>query len=129
VLQLRQAAASLHFVPGLREAAPHRFLAVGGANGSLLLLCPETGRLVAQHDTGAWTGGLLKRWEADIAGLERLRAQLNGVESIVMIFIRQLQPASKGLTLSPQTLTPLLQARCRQPPPWALTSCAQTPQC
>ncbi|KAI3431455.1 hypothetical protein D9Q98_004507 [Chlorella vulgaris] len=52
VLQLGQAAASLHFVPGLREAAPHRFLAVGGANGSLLLLCPETGRLVAQHDTG-----------------------------------------------------------------------------
>jgi hypothetical protein len=57
VLQLGQAATALHFVPGLRDAAPPRFLAVGDAAGGLHLLQPATGQLLAQHHTGAQSGG------------------------------------------------------------------------
>lgn len=54
VLQLGQAVHSLHFVPGARPALPPRYLALGDAAGSLHLLSPHSGRLLAQHHTGGW---------------------------------------------------------------------------
>ena len=51
VLQLGQPASALHYVPGVREAGPPRFLAAGDAAGGLHLLSPS-GQLVLQHHTG-----------------------------------------------------------------------------
>ena len=53
LLQLGQPASALHYVPGVREAGPPRFLAAGDAAGGVHLLSPS-GRLVLQHHTGAW---------------------------------------------------------------------------